>query len=441
MRATHVRRGRPSRYGLAAIIGGLVLLAVVASSVLSFASHLVPAGAGLIGLPTIGFVLAGTMFARRGLHAVQHDERGRDLSRAAVLIGAGLFLWLLTLDLFTFTRCAGAGVATTCAIACVPTTALGLFAVRRLDRNEKEPWRLVLVTALWGAIVSTSVVVWAEAFWDAAFARVLAPGAALDASNATAAGTLEELAKGTAVVLLYLVMRDEFDNVVDGIVYGAAVGFGFNFMETISYMTHAYVLHGANAAAGQWYGRQVLGLFFGHATYTALIGAGVGIARQLPRSGQRLLVIGAGFVVAIGAHFIWDAWQFPPPGSQPTVAWVHLRTLVLQGPFTALVLLLLAIGLEIEGRALTRQLQAEAASGRGAVSPDEVQALVTPWRRLAARLRALARGGPAAYLRQAHLQTVQLDLAMARWHRERQETDEPPDVEDALRRRAAALRA
>src|SRR4029077_17877618 len=113
--------------------------------------------------------------------------------------------------------------------------------------------------------------IWAESLWQLIAIRTLVPGPGLDVSTAFSAGILEELAKGSAVLLLFLVMRNEFDDVVDGIVYGAAVGLGFNFMESISYMTNLYAIFqpenaGGFAAGAQWYFRQVLGLFFGHST-------------------------------------------------------------------------------------------------------------------------------------------------------------------------------
>jgi protease PrsW len=340
-------------------------------------------------------------------------------------------------------------VAAACALACVPTTAIGLFIVRRLDRNEKEPWRLVLVATLWGAIVSTSLVLWAEALWGAAVTDFLVPGPAADASTAYSAGIFEELAKGTAVLLLYLLMRDEFDDVVDGIVYGVAVGLGFNFMETIGYMTHLYATlapegYGVFAAAGQWWFRQVVGLFLGHATFTGIIGAAIGIARQLPRRRERVVCIVCGFLAAIAGHFAWDAWQaFVLVGTSSAVMQVllmHLRYLVMVGPLTAVLLLLLLMGLQREGTALTRQLNSEAAMGLGAVLPAEVPVLMSPWRRLGARVSAFFAGGPAAYLRLARLQQAQMDLAMERWHRERDEIDEPLAAEEALRQQVLALR-
>jgi RsiW-degrading membrane proteinase PrsW (M82 family) len=229
-----------------------------------------------------------------------------------------------------------------------------------------------MVAAAWGAVVATSLVIWGETLWDQVTTNALVPGPGLDTSTAFSAGLLEELAKGLAVVLLFLVMRDEFDGVVDGIVYGAAVGMGFNFMESISYMTHLYAIfqpnQGVLAAGVQWYARQVLGLFFGHATYTALIGAGLGIARQLPRRGPQAVAIVSGWLIAIAGHFSWDAWLtfFPISHSPFALLEVHLRTIVMEGPFTAAVVILLVLGLHIEAEALARQLRAEAAEGRAA---------------------------------------------------------------------------
>jgi hypothetical protein len=52
----------------------------------------------------------------------------------------------------------------------------------------------------------------------------------------------------------------------------------------------------------------------------------------------------------------------------------------------------------------------------------------------------MRRGGLSAYIRLARLQTAQVDLAMERWHRERQEVDTPLEAEQELRRQVIALR-
>jgi protease PrsW len=432
------------------VLVGLFLAAVLAlTAVLNgvFLDRLT-GSASLIGLAVVVLVALGSFFFVR----MERDPaaRRRHLLRAGVLVAAAIFLWLLVVDVFLFTQRAGPGIAILSAALCLPTTAFALWVVRRLDRNEKEPWRLVLVAAAWGAVVSTSLVVWGETAWETVSLRALVPGPGLEASIAYAAGVNEELAKGVAVLLLYLVMRDEFDDVVDGIVYGAAVGLGFNFMESISYMTHIYAIYsaepGGSAAAAlgvQWYARQVLGLFFGHATYTALVGAGLGVARQVAGRRRKLLAIASGWLAAIAAHFAWDAWLtfFPISRNAFALIEIHLRTLLMSGPFTAALLVLLAAGLQIEGAGLARQLQAEAEAGTGAVLSVEVPVLVSPWRRLRARLAAFRSGGVRAYLWLARLQTAQLDLAMERWHAERRETDEPAETVEEMRRRALALRS
>jgi protease PrsW len=442
-------RARPARYGVALALAVVVVLVLIASSILDFVYvDTIPGRASLYGLLAVALVALGTYVGVRAFDR-EPAQRRRHLIRASVLLGLALLLWLLLSDVFVFTESAGPWVAATCALACLPTTAFGLFVVRRLDRNEKEPWRLVLVAAAWGAIVATSMVIWGESLWDALAVRTLVPGLGLDASNAFSAGVLEELAKGIAVLLLFLVMRNEFDDVVDGIVYGAAVGLGFNFMESIAYMTNLYAIFapegsgsGTIAAGFQWYARQVLGLFFGHATYTALIGAGIGVARQLPRRRQKVIAIISGFIIAIAAHFSWDAWLafFPIESSVFGLVEVHLRTLIMTGPFTAAVIALLASGLRYEGQALVEQFRKEVAASTGAILPHEVAILASPWQRLRERMLALGKGGLRAYLRLGRLQTAQLDLAMERWHRERQEIDMPLEAEDQLRQRIIALR-
>jgi len=446
-RRANPRGRRPARYAIALAIAVALSLVLVASSILNYVYLDTVAGrTSLYGLLAVALIALGTFI---GVRAVDRDpaRRRRDFIRAAVLLGLAALLWLLLIDVFIFTNAAGPGVAAICALACLPTTAFGLWVVRRIDRNEKEPWRLVLVAAAWGAVVATSLVIWAESLWQEIAIRTLVPGPGFDVSTAFSAGILEELAKGSAVVLLFLVMRNEFDDVVDGIVYGAAVGLGFNFMESIAYMTNLYAIFapdgvGGYAAGFQWYARQVLGLFFGHATYTAFVGAGVGIARQLPTTRKKLIAIAAGFLVAIAAHFAWDAWinLFPIEKNNFAILEIHLRTLIMTGPFTAAVVALLLLGLHIESQALADQFRKEAALGSGAITPDEVPILMSPWRRFQQRLRVLGRGGLRAYIRLARLQAAQVDLAMERWHRERQEVDSPLEVDQEMRRQVIALR-
>src|SRR5207302_11402455 len=112
----------------------------------------------------------------------------------------------------------------------------------------------------------------------------------------------------------------------------------------------------------------------------------------------------------------------------------------MSAPFTAGLIALLLCGVRWEGQSLLDRRQKEAASGQGAILPQEVPILASPWQRLRQRLQALNRAGPAGYLRVSRLQTAQLDLAMERWHRERKEIDTPLEAEQRLREHVIQLR-
>jgi RsiW-degrading membrane proteinase PrsW (M82 family) len=441
--AANPTRFRPRRYAIAAVIAGFVVIVNLAGTILSEVIHGVQVATLIFGVPAIACFVAGTVFEIRGL-AEPPGERRHDVVRGGILLALGFVLWVLVAEsAFLFTGDAPLLVLG-CAAACLPTTAFGLWVVHHIDRHEKEPWRVVLVAAIWGAIVATTLALIGEVVWDLVIASSIPPGSAANVSNGISAGFMEEIAKGIAVLLLYLLMRDEFDGLVDGIIYGAVVGLGFNFMESTIYMVSAFqqvAQAGGPGIAGaglQWFVRQVVGLFTGHATDTALTGAGIGLARQYPGLWRKLPLIAAGWVSAIGAHLIFDAWIAVIPVQN--ILLVLVREVTGGAIWTAIVLLLLGMGLAAEGRAIDQHLETEAASGRGAILPQEVGLLRHPLPRLQERAHAFFHQGPRGWLAVTRLRNAQLDLALEQWHRERKVIEEPLEAEDLLRQRVSRLR-
>ncbi len=428
--AAYPRPHRPPRYRLAAALGGGILLVFLIGSAFDLvAFRSIVALIDLAGLLLVGLFAFGTWLVIR---AVDHQpERQRlHLTRAAIVIALAMGLFLFGVNLLN------ASLNFFGVLICLPTTGFALFLLRRVDYNEREPWRLVLVAAGWGAVVATTLALVFESLWSFTIDAGLIPGPGEAVATAINAALFEEIPKGLAVVLLFLVMRDEFDDVVDGIVYGAAVGLGFNFMETVVYMSVG--------GMPQWFFRQWLGLYLGHATYTALIGAGIGVARQVRGPARKAVAVACGFVAAIAAHFTWDAWllYFPHP-SDPALYLlsIPLQYLAMTGPFFVAVLALLVLGLRAEGRALTAQFAAEAALPDGAIRPEEVPILASVGRRIEARFRMLQLRGLRGYLWMRRLQRAQIDLALERWHRARKEIDSPLEAELKLRDRVLAIRS
>jgi RsiW-degrading membrane proteinase PrsW (M82 family) len=118
---------------------------------------------------------------------------------------------------------------------------------------------------------------------------------------------VEEIVKGLALVLLIWLLRGEFNNMRDGIVYGALVGLGFNMMETSFYITNIYAQTGSAPYASQILARFVFFGVNGHLLFTALVGAGFGLARQLSHPAAKVLVAVGGLLLAILAHMTHNA--------------------------------------------------------------------------------------------------------------------------------------
>ncbi|HYJ60721.1 MAG TPA: PrsW family glutamic-type intramembrane protease, partial [Actinomycetota bacterium] len=114
------------------------------------------------------------------------------------------------------------------AIYAVPIAIL----VYRLDLYEREPLALAAAAFAWGALGATGLSIQA-AGWNDAFAAWLGPDAAGTWGPAVITPTIEEILKAAGLVLLVFIARDEFDDMMDGFVYGALAGLGFAVVEDV----------------------------------------------------------------------------------------------------------------------------------------------------------------------------------------------------------------
>jgi RsiW-degrading membrane proteinase PrsW (M82 family) len=156
-------------------------------------------------------------------------------------------------------------------------TAVYLGVVWWLDRYEKEPLWLLAGAFAWGAVPAVVASLIAELIAGVP-SGLLAGSFASTIDSSLSAPIIEELVKGLAVLLIFLAFRAEFDDVLDGIVYGAMVGFGFAMTENVLYFLSAYSTGGlADWGAVVFLRSVVFGL--NHALYTSIAGAGLGLAR------------------------------------------------------------------------------------------------------------------------------------------------------------------
>ena len=192
---------------------------------------------------------------------------------------------------------------------------LFLTLVWAADRYEREPFWLLLLAAAWGGIPAIFVSCFAEMILGAPVQMALGKGFAQVIGPVLIAPPVEEVAKAVPILLIALLYRHEFDDILDGMVYGAAVGIGFSFVEDAVYFVGSLSESGVSGG-GITFALRNLAFVLNHSLFSAVTGIGFGAARCSARGGAgRILWPLAGLGVATALHVAHNLLaQFQGPG-------------------------------------------------------------------------------------------------------------------------------
>lgn len=310
-----------------------------------------------------------------------------------------------------------------------PYTALVLW----LDHNEAEPLPLLAAAFAWGAVGATAVASLGNDLLRGVFLAWSGDEAVAAALTASlAAPVFEEAAKAAALVGLFVLARDEVDNVLDGVVYGAVIGLGFAWFENIVYYVAAAADGPAGLLASTW-ARGVLQGLGSHATFTALTGVGLGLFRVARRGAARWFAPPLFFLAAMVAHFGWNTFVgLLVPGellrARTLLVGLPGAVLALQAPFGLVVAGVVGLAWRHED-ALVRTWLAD--EPPDVAPPDEVGLLVPARVRMAEGLRRGWAGGFGAWWWYRQVANAQIALAFLRWHHARDPEVTWPVDEDA----------
>jgi len=284
-----------------------------------------------------------------------------------------------------------------------------------LDLYEREPVSVAIAAFLWGAFAATALALDAGG-WDVVLANLTTPGFALRWGPSLTAPVIEEFLKGAGLVLLYLIVRDEVDDMMDGFVYGALCGLGFAVVEDVVYFMAGFGGTPSGVLEG-FYVRVVSSGLYGHVLYTGLVGMAIGLLvnRRDPTPMRVRLPLAAGIVaLAVLGHALWNAPVLALAPSPPVrgAAWLlYPVDVAIKGlPLLLFVIVALRLARNRERRWLDGALAAEV--GLGGVTQGELAVLRAPARRRAAVRAMRARAGEAAGRLLGRLQREQIDLAM-----------------------------
>lgn len=300
------------------------------------------------------------------------------------------------------------------------------------DRHEREPLPLLLAAFFWGAVPAVLAALAIEIALDPGTQHML-DRSLLGGPSPTAlvAPVMEEIAKGVALLIVAVLIAREFDGILDGIVYGAVIGFGFAMTENTLYFIGAYSEQGWG-----WWGVIVMlrAVVFGfnHAFFTACTGIGFGLAVLTRRRAARWLFPLLGLAAAIFFHALHNLGaELADRSILPFI----IGTLADWGGFWLLILIVI-LTWESERRWLADGLADEVGA---LLQPQEYQAMLSFSGRAVRRLAALPLWQGGAGRQTAQFQRRLVDLAFLKARLRRVEQADARQADD-LRRRAAQLR-
>ncbi|GLY07183.1 MULTISPECIES: PrsW family intramembrane metalloprotease [Actinoplanes] len=322
-------------------------------------------------------------------------------------------------------------------------TAIALFAllavpfwlfVSELDFLEREPAGLRVVAFAWGGLVATTVSIPGSTALENLIAKLGSPHLAADWGAALAGPTVEEIAKTLGVVAIVLIARAQVNSVLDGVVYGALVGLGFQIVEDVVFAIGAVALAGegdqVQPVITTFLVRGFLAGVWSHTLFGALAGAGIGYLVVTPDRGRghRVAMAGCAFFGAWASHVLWNSPLLRDGLGNGALA--LLAVLVVKG-LPPLLLILWLVRRAHDQEAAYYVAKLATLRDPALITDGELRVLGSGSRRAAARRHAAASVGRRGRAAVRRLQRAQARLAV-----ELSRAPAEPTEDTAIRHRA-----
>jgi RsiW-degrading membrane proteinase PrsW (M82 family) len=292
-------------------------------------------------------------------------------------------------------------------VSAIVPVPLYLVLVLWIDRYEAEPPWMLATAFFWGALVAVFF----------AFLINTASGLVVTlATNSMRAGhtfgavisapIVEETSKALILFIFFWWKKDEFDGVIDGIVYAALAGLGFAMTENIQYYGKAVMEAGGSGLTLVFILRGALAPF-SHPMFTSLTGIGLGLARQTRNMAVKVIAPPLGLMAAISMHSIWNGSGVLFGGGAFILTYILIMI-----PAFFIVLVVIILALRREGQIVREYLIPEHQAGL--LLPQEYKQLGSISGRMGASFNALSRGGFGQWRTARQLNQIASELAFLR---------------------------
>jgi RsiW-degrading membrane proteinase PrsW (M82 family) len=274
-----------------------------------------------------------------------------------------------------------------------------------IDRYESEPVWTLVTAFIWGAVVAVFIAALVNTIGSLIVASLVNDEAGNFFGAVISAPIVEESAKAAVLFALYFWKHDEFDGVIDGIVYASMVGLGFAMTENIQYYGKAALEGGIEGGIGLFILRGMLAPF-SHPLFTSMTGIGLGLATQTKNGFVKFCAPVAGLLLAMFLHSLWNF-----SASLGAALYFIVYFLIMVPVFVA-VLVSIYFALRREGRIVREHLRHDLEHGR--LTQMEVEMLASVRGRMGASFRALTSGGYRSWRTRRQFNRVASELAFHR---------------------------
>jgi RsiW-degrading membrane proteinase PrsW (M82 family) len=323
---------------------------------------------------------------------------------ALVALFIAIFLGLLVLLLIGI-ETGPVGLLLGFVTATIPVP-LYIALVLWIDRYEGEPLWMLTTAFFWGALIATFFAFLFNTIMQVVVDALAGASAGEAFAAVVSAPIVEETGKALILFIFFFAKKDEFDGVIDGVVYASMAALGFAMFENILYYGKAAEKGGGEALTAVFILR---GFFapFSHPLFTSMTGIGLGLARQSNNLAIKIITPIIGLSMAIFMHSLWNGSAVF--GGSAVLLLIYILVMV---PAFFIMLFVISMALRREGQIVREFLVVDLE--RGFFTEEEYKQLGSIAGRMGSSFNALSSSGYKGWRARMRFNQLASELAFHR---------------------------